>query len=89
MKAEELFLAIGEVESSRLTRSELTTARPSGQREQEEPKMTEEKNFTLKCGKMHRINKKCGKVLYFRRKKAVIFYLTAIFTCAMINKKKM
>ena len=39
MKAEELFLAIGEVESSRLTRSELTTARPSGQREQEEPKM--------------------------------------------------
>lgn len=47
------------------------------------------KNFTLKCGKMHRINKKCGKVLYFRRKKAVIFYLTAIFTCAMINKKKM
>ena len=51
--------------------------------------MTEGKNFTLKCGKMHRINKKCGKVLYFRRKKAVIFYLTAIFTCAMINKKKM
>ena len=39
MKAEELFLAIGEVESSRLTRSELTAARPSGQREQEEPKM--------------------------------------------------
>lgn len=39
MKAEELFLAIGEVESSRLTRSELTTARPSGQREQEEPQM--------------------------------------------------
>ena len=39
MKAEELFLAIGEVESSRLTRSELTAARPSGQREQEEPQM--------------------------------------------------
>ena len=39
MKAEELFLAIGEVESSRLTRSELTATRPSGQREQEEPKM--------------------------------------------------
>jgi len=39
MKAEELFLAIGEVESSRLTRSELMTARPSGQREQEEPQM--------------------------------------------------
>ena len=39
MKAEELFLAIGEVESSRLTRSELTAARPSGQREQEEPKV--------------------------------------------------
>lgn len=39
MKAEELFLAIGEVESSRLTRSEPTAARPSGQKEQEEPKM--------------------------------------------------
>ena len=39
MKAEELFLAIGEVESSRLTRSERMTARPSGQREQEEPQM--------------------------------------------------
>lgn len=39
MKAEELFLAIGEVESSRLTRSELTATRPSGQREQEEPQM--------------------------------------------------
>lgn len=38
MKAEELFLAIGEVESSRLTRSELTTARPSGQRNRRNPK---------------------------------------------------
>lgn len=39
MKAEELFLAIGEVEASRLARSELTVCKPSGQRDQEEPKM--------------------------------------------------
>lgn len=39
MKAEELFLAIGEVEASRLARSELTVRKPSGQRDQEEPKM--------------------------------------------------
>ena len=39
MKAEELFLAIGEVEASRLARSVLTVCRPAGQRDQEEPKM--------------------------------------------------
>ena len=39
MKAEELFLAIGEVEASRLARSELTVRKPSGQRDQEEPNM--------------------------------------------------
>ena len=36
-----------------------------------------------------RNGKKCGKVLYFSGKKEGIFYLTAIFTCAMIFKKKM
>ena len=51
--------------------------------------MTEEKNFTLKCGKTLCFKRKCGKVLYFSGKKEGIFYLTAIFTCAMINKKKM
>ena len=51
--------------------------------------MTEEKNFTLKCGKTQCFRKKCGKVLYFSGKKEGIFYLTAIFTCAMIFKKKM
>ena len=35
------------------------------------------------------LEKKCGKVLYFSGKKEGIFYLTAIFTCAMIFKKKM
>lgn len=38
MKAEELFLAIGEVESSRLTRSELTTARPPVKGNRRNPK---------------------------------------------------
>lgn len=33
--------------------------------------MTEEKNFTLKCGKTQCFRKKCGKVLYFSGKKEV------------------
>lgn len=41
--------------------------------------MTEGKNFTLKCGKMHRINKKCGKVLYFRRKNGGNFLFDGYF----------
>lgn len=51
MTKEELFLAIGEVEGSRLLRSELTVQKPSESNTKEEPKMTKKR---IRAGRLLR-----------------------------------